>query len=184
MTKDKSILHNEIKMKPAFKLPLYLGLFVLVVSVLVSAIKIGNQSSLTTSRTRANTQGASLILKYTPPNSVSILVSSDKKISGADITLLFNSEKITVLPSTLQPGLNLVTSGGIVDENKKTFSFSVIPKDKLFTDGLLATFTVNSNSGKGANGDVQFVTPDTQVIDKDTGQNILKSTQGVKFTLF
>lgn len=169
-------------MKSFFKLPLYLGLAVLVVAVLISAIKIGNQQAFTSQRTRASVAGGSLILKYTSPDLVSVLLTSDKSVSGVDVTLKFNNE-VTVLPSSLSGGADFVTSGGDVDSQGYIFTFSAVAKKPAVTAGVVASFTVSPKSGNSANADLQFDQKGSSVIDKATGQNILSQTQGVKFTV-
>lgn len=171
-------------MKFAVKLPLYLGLAVLVFSVLISVIKVGNQQAFTSQKTRANVEGASLVLKYTSPNIVSVILSSDKEVTGTDVSLKFNADKIKVLPSTLHAGPNFVTSGGTMDEALGTFSFSAIAKKLPVTNAVVASFTILSKEkGKIVDADIQFVGMTTTVIDKAEAKNILKETQGAKFTL-
>lgn len=173
-------------MKSTAKLPLYLGLSVFVISVLISAIKIGNQQVFNSGKTRANITDASLVLKYTPPNLVSIIATSQSNISGADIVLKFDGDKIVILPSTLSGGPSFVTSGGNVDQKAGTFSFSAIVKKSFSTSEVVASFTVEPLENLNiADADIQFkgVGSTTTVIDKSSGQNILNQAQGVKFTL-
>lgn len=170
-------------MKSFSKLPLYLGLAVLVISVLISAVKVGNEQAFTSGKTSANVSGTALSIKYTFPNMVSVLLTGDMEIKGADVVLKYNAEKLSVLPSSLTGGSNITVIGGIADEEKNTFSFSAISKDELFKNGVLATFSVKSKSGGSTEGDIQFAVPETQVIAKDSSQNILKSSQGIRFIL-
>lgn len=169
-------------MKSTFKLPLYLGLAVLVVSILVSAVKIGNQQAFTSDKTRANMSGASLVLRYTPPNLVSVILSSDKEVKGADIKLKYNADRINILPSSLT-STSFITTGGNIDKTDNTYSFSALTKNVPVTSGILATFTVQPREVQNANGDIQFVQSETQVIERNSGQNILNNTQGIKFSL-
>lgn len=170
-------------MKSAIKLPLYLGLAVFVVAVIVSVVKVGNQQTFTNLGSRANVTGASLILKYTTPNLVSVVITSDKEVSGTDVTVKFNNDKIAVLPSSLTPGVDFVTSGGNVEAVANTFTFSALSKNQSVKSGIVATFTVVPKEAQTANADLQFVGNATTVIDKTTQQNILTQTQGVKFTV-
>lgn len=170
-------------MRSIVKLPLYLGLVVVVAAVILSAVKLGNQQAFTNLNSRANVAGAVLMLKYTAPNLVSVLLTSDKEISGADVTVKFNSDKITVLPSSLTAGADFVTSGGNVDKSTSTFTFSAISKKPSVKSGVVATFTVKPKEGlTTADADLQFSAA-TAVIDRASGQNILSQTQGVKFTV-
>lgn len=170
-------------MRSIVKLPLYLGLVVVVAAVILSAVKLGNQQAFTHLNSRANVAGAVLMLKYTAPNLVSLVLTSDKEISGADVTVKFNSDKITVLPSSLTAGADFVTSGGNVDKSTSTFTFSAISKKPSVKSGVVATFTVAAKDAKDAPADLQFIGGDTAVIDKASQQNILSQTQGVKFTV-
>lgn len=164
------------------KLPLYLGMAVLVVSVLVSAVKIGNRQAFTSQKTKAGTSGASLILKYTSPNIVSVLLTADKSIKGADISLAFNGDKIQVLPSSLSSGPDFAASGGNIDLKENIFTFSVVTQKKDISAGVLASFNVYPVWGDTAEADLQFPEDANTVIEDSSGQNILTQTQGVKFT--
>lgn len=171
-----------MKMKSFTKLPLYLGLAVLVFAVLISVIKIGDQQAFTTQRTKANVSGASLILKYTAPDLVTVFLTSAKTVRGTDITLKYNSDKITVLSSTLKGGGDFVTSGGNFDKTL-SFTFSAIAKKPVST-GVVASFSVMPVKGQlKTDADIQFIEGSTEVYDKASNQNILVDTQGVKFTL-
>lgn len=170
-------------MKFTVKLPLYLGLAVFVVAVIISAVKVGNQQAFTNLGSRANVAGAALILKYTAPNLVSVVITSDRQVSGSDVTVKFNNDKIVVLPSSLTAGVDFVTSGGNVEKEGNTFTFSALSKSESVKSGIVATFTVVPKEAQAANADLQFVGNATTVIDKTTQQNILSQTQGVKFTV-
>lgn len=170
-------------MKSVAKLPLYLGLGVLVVAVIMSAVKLGNKQAFTNLNSRANVAGATLILKYTAPNLVSVLLTSEKQVSGVDVVVKYNGDKTTVLPSSLSAGTGFVTTGGVVDEGVNTFSFSALSKKVPVTNGVVATFALTPKGNiSSAQADVQFVETGTMVVSKDLGQNILSQTQGVKFT--
>lgn len=173
-------------MKSTAKLPLYLGLGVFVLSVIVSAVKIGNQQVYNTDKSHANVAVANLSLKYSPPNLVSVIVTSQSNINGADIVLKFNSDKITVLPSTLSGGPSFITSGGEADQQTGTFSFSALARKSPVTSDVLASFSVKPIGDlESADADIQFVSVGsaTTVIEKISGQNILGQAQGIKFKL-
>lgn len=172
-------------MKSFAKLPLYMGLAVLVFSVLISVAKVGSQQAMTSQKTKASTGGAGLSMQFTPPNLVSVLLTSDKEVAGADVTVKFNGSEVTILPSSLSGGLAFVTSGGNVDAGTNTFTFSAIAKKTPVSNGIVATFSVVPIAGKAsANADLQFTGEGTttDIIDKISKQNILGNTQGVKFT--
>ena len=172
-------------MRAYTKLPLYLGLAVLVFSVIISVVKIGNQQAFISQNTKAAAAGASLSLKYISPNSVSVLLTSDKEVGGVDVTIKYNALQISILPSSLTSGGLFITSGGSTDDKTGTFTFSGVAKKSQVKDGVVATFNITSkDSVKSADADLQFVVNGTAttVIDKASGQNILNKTQGVKLT--
>lgn len=170
------------------KLPLYLGLMVLVVSVLISAVKVGQQQSLVSQTSQANISRAALSLSFTPPNLATVFVSSDKEIAGADVTLKLTTDQLTVLPSSLNPGPSFLTSGGIMDEANMTFSFTALAKKPPVTAGIVGTFTLKGREGLGGakllEAGMSFLTSNnsTSVIDK-SGKNILVKAEGLNFSL-
>lgn len=173
-------------MKSAVKLPLYLGFAVFILSVIVSAVKIGNQQVFNSNKSQASTTSANLSLKYTSPHLVSIILTSQSAVAGADIVLKFNGDKITILPSSLSGGESYITSGGVVEEGTSTFSFSAIAKKESSTSDVVASFEVKPQiSSKSVEADIQFsgVGSTTTVIEKISRQNILDQAQGLKFTL-
>lgn len=173
-------------MKSRVKLPLYLGLSVLVFSVIMSAIKIGSRGDFTSQRTKASSDMAILTLKFTQPDIVSLILTSEKEIKGIDAVLQYNKDQITILPSSLKAGANFVTTGGIADDKTGTFSFSGISTKPSVSTGIVASFTVSPKGDrKSAEGSIQFGQGQlsSSVIDNITGLNILGETQGVKFTL-
>jgi len=172
-------------MKDFTKLPLYLGLAVLVFSVLISVIKVGNQQAFTSGKTKANVAGATLVLKYTAPDVVSVILTSDKEVSGVDVSVKYNGNQINILPSSLTPGPLFITSGGTATDKSNVFAFSAIAKNTPVTAAVVANFTVVPKEGLNtANGDIQFDSVGTAVVAKNSRQNILSNTQGVKFTIY
>lgn len=185
LTKKFRFQHNGIKMKSFAKLPLYMGLAVLVFSVLISVAKVGSQQAMTSQKTKASAGGAGLSMQFTPPNLVSVLLTSEKEVAGVDMMVKFNGSEVTILPSSLSGGVSFVTSGGNMDVKANTFTFSAIAKKTPVSNGIVATFSVVPAAGKiSANADLQFAGEGTttDVVDKVSKQNILGNTQGVKFT--
>ncbi len=185
MTKDHEFFHNGVKMKSIAKLPLYLGLAVLVFSVLMATVKVGQKQTLTDQRSNAAGTGATLSLNFTPPNLVSVLLNSDVEVAGTDVTINFDSSKLTILPSTLAASPSFITTGGKVDDKEGTFSFSAISKSKAVTSGIVASFEVNAKNISDADStELHFVTTDNQttVINLNK-QNILSQSTGVTLNL-
>jgi len=173
-------------MKSYSKLPLYLGLFVLVLSVLVSAVKVGEKQMIASQGARAKAGGASLSLNFSAPDLVGISLVSDKIIAGVDIVIKFDKNKVNILPSTLSGGSSFITSGGIIDEESGTFSFSALAKEEKLISPIVATFHVVPLVKSGSvESDMEFVDDEgkTQVLEKSTVSNILGTTTGVKFNL-
>lgn len=172
-------------MKRFNKLPLYAGLAVFMVAVMVSAVKLGEKSSLTYNRTQASQSGALLALKFSQPDTISITINSDKEIAGVDLVIKYENNKVKILPSTLKGGNTEVLTGGVVDENKGTFSFSILPQVPIKT-GVLASFNiVPANNLKNVDSEMQIIEgPDgSSVLDQDATSNILKATEKVQFSL-
>ena len=169
-------------MKKFSKLPLYLGLSVLVMSVLISVIKVGQTGNLTSQRTKAAVSGSSLELKFTSPNTVNVLFNSDKAIKGADAVIKYDKNKFRILSSTLRSGPSFITTGGVIDEALGTFSFSALATKDVLA-GIIANFkVVTSGNLQQANGEltIQEGRGGSAVFDAKTVQNILNKTTGVK----
>lgn len=172
-------------MKSFTKLPLYLGLAVLVFSVLMATVKVGQKQTLTDQRTKAAVTGATLSLNFTSPKLISVLLTSDAEVAGADVTIKFDSSKLSVLPSTLTAGPLFLTTGGIVNDKEGTFSFSALSKSKSVTSGIVASFEVNAKNVSNADStELHFVTANSQtaVINLNK-QNILSQSTGVTLNL-
>lgn len=172
-------------MKLFTKLPLYLGLAVLVFSVLMATVKVGQQQSLTDQRTKAAASGASLSLNFTSPHLVSVMLASDIEVAGVDVTIKFDSSKLSILPSTLASSPSFLTTGGKVDDKEGTFSFSALGKTKTVTSGIVASFVVNGkNVSKMDSTEIHFVTANSQTAVLNLNeQNILNQSTGVSLDL-
>lgn len=171
-------------MKAFSKIPLYLGLSVLVISILFSVAKLGNKNSIADLKSKAATDGASLSLSFSSPDIVSVALTSDKEVAGVDAVITFNKDAITILPSTLAAGKSFVTSGGEVNEESSTFSFSALAQAAV-TSGIVATFHVQAKGTESVAANLQFAggAEKTAVIEKATGGNILSQSTGTTFTV-
>lgn len=178
----KKYPHNG-PMKSLTKMPLYLGLGVFVLSILMTTIKVGERGSITGTQSRASTTSSTLRLRSVTPNLISLEVLAQKEIEGIDVALRYDKSVIRILPSTLTPSDAFVTAGGIVDEQNGTFSFSAVAKKAGIQSGVVATFRVEA-SGRDkipSNNSLSFINDgvSTTVIDRGTGQNILSNVEGI-----
>lgn len=168
-------------MKTFYKLPFYAGLFVFVISVLFSAIKIGEKNFFVSQRAKAQVEGAILEMKFLPPNSVNVFLVSQKPVAGLDVVVKFEKDKVQILPSTLQGSSSFITSGGVVEEGNSSFSFSALPKGEG-SAGLVASFAIRSVSDNFSPTKLVFLTGErgSAVLEKVTLKNILTETKGVE----
>lgn len=174
-------------MKNITKMPLYLGLAVLVGTVLVSAATIGGQkSALTYQKSKAAGATAVLSMSYSAPNLVSINLAGDKEIAGLDVTIKYDKDKVTLLPSTLTGGPSFTASGVFLDEKNALLSFSALPKNDGVKAGIVATFKVLPKiNGDNVEANLQFEAAGekTAVIEKAGNSNILTAATGIKFNI-
>jgi len=172
-------------MRSILKLPLYLGLSVMVVSVLVSAITLGEKRTVISTQSQAKIEGSDLSMIFTSPNFLTVVLTTNKDITGVDVVIKFDTDKIIILPSTLLSGTAYTTSGGIVDETSGTFSFSALRRENSSSSGPVATFNVSPLEGADSvETEFQFREGEgsSAVIDV-SGGNILNSTRGIKVTV-
>ncbi len=173
-------------MKFIKRLPLYLGLGIFVFSVIMSATKLGENKAITYNKSRASGSGTKLTLHFTEPNIISVMVTSEKQVAGIDAVIKYNKDMLSILPSTLIGGADFTSSGGTVDEEAGTFTFSSLAKPSFKNTGVVAMFEIRSKEGT-ANPTTEMtfdVTSEhTAVVEKTTGRNILEDTAGSKFTI-
>jgi hypothetical protein len=173
-------------MKIITKLPLYLGLGIFVSVILFSAVKVGEKNNLTLIKSRATTSGAILKMIYTSPDMVSVSFSGDKLVSGVDVVIEYEKNKISILPSSLLSSPQFITSGGQVNEDTGIFTFSAMAKDAAIKTGVIGTFkVVPKNKYVRETTNLKFKTGEgsSVVIDAESGKNILINTEGVQFSL-
>ena len=154
------------------RFPLYLGIAVLIISLLAAAIKIGERNSFQDSRISARQGEARLSLNFSLPNIVVVNLISTSEIKGADISLTYNNNELEVLPSTLQGMSGFITTGGEVDQESGVFTFSAVT-DKPIKTGILAFFRVR-NKIADYEGDIDKVKVDyskteTRIFGVDMG---------------
>lgn len=171
-------------MKFLSKLPLYSGIAVFIVTVLVSAIAVGQKGGVTNGKTSATGASASLSLTFVSPNTMSVVVSSPKLVAGIDATLRYNPEEIFIVASTLRGSSSFATTGGEDHPETGTFSFSAIPSGDI-RSGIVASFTIQpKTNGTPISSRVSFVEGGvTKVLEKETLQNIIGTTKSVTATL-
>lgn len=167
------------------RIPLFIGIAIFIIAVLVTAVKIGQSRSLTSENVKANVKGAELSLRYTAPDTVSVILNTDRMVSGVDVWLALSPGDLEVLPSTLQAGPGFVTSGGVYDPNNRSFIFSAIRAGEAQSQ-IVATFQAGPKeriASIDAAMDFNKIGGNTSVIEKDTGEDVLVKTFGVKFRL-
>lgn len=170
-------------MKIFTKLPLYLGLGVLVLAILISTRMVSEQRSLS-NNPKASLTGAVLTMNQDGRGTVSVSLVSEKDVAGIDVVVKFDKTKIKILPSTLTSGSSFITSGGVVDDNADTFSFSALVKGDNVKSGIAGTFKVESIA-LNTESNLDFVTGEgkTAVIEKESGADILNNAVGTKLNL-
>jgi len=167
------------------RIPLFIGIAVFIIAILVSAVKIGQNRSLTSENVKANVSGAELSLQYIAPETVSVILNTAKTVSGVDVWITLSPRDLEVLPSTLQAGSGYITSGGTYDQTNQSFVFSAIRAGEAQSQ-IVATFQLGPKARIASiDGVMDFNKTDgnTSVIEKDSGADILVKTTGVKFKL-
>lgn len=158
---------------------------VLVLSVLVTSVTIGQKRNLTKQLSQASSTTAKLSLQFTSPGKVNVLINSPIEVSGMDIVIKYDKNKFTILPSSLSSEDQFITTGGRLDELNGTFTFSEIAKGSI-KNTIAASFTVRSLTPKvNTSGSLFFDTGSdkTAVLEKTSGQNILGEATGVNITI-
>lgn len=169
-------------MKLARQVPLFLGFGVFVLAVLISAVKVGQNNTLSDTRSQAAGSTSSLSLSYISPNQINVLVHSPVPISGIDAAIIFPSNIISVMPSTLIGSALFDVTGGSVDNKNGLFLFSGIAKNENVTKGVIASFQVEGGSD-GSEIELSIDEQNSAIISKNTSQNILDTGGNVTFTL-
>lgn len=158
------------------KFPLYLGLSVFLLSVLLSVAKVGGQRQIASLSTKAAEKKAALTLQAVDEH-VSVLLLSESPVNGVDVTLTFDPSLLAVSAETLRGGPGFLTTVGDVS-SIGTFSFSVVAQETALTSGILASFSVHQlkpNDGVP----LQFLKEKSAAFEAGTGNNILVQTNGV-----
>src|SRR3989338_1813016 len=152
------------------RFPLYLGIFVFIITILTVSIKLGESNTILSDRIKASLDEATVSLQFSLPNIISLSFVSSKEISAADLILTYNKREIVILPSTLMGMSGFITTGGQVDSQRGVFTFSAVGEEPIKT-GILATFRVrnisSNNSSKIENVKVDFSKTETKVYDRN-----------------
>jgi hypothetical protein len=168
------------------KVPLYLGLSVFVLTVLVSVVKVGENMSFSSQVIKATSSAATVSMTFSRPDLVGVSVSADKPFSGADIIINFDPSVLTILPSTLKGINNFTTSGGTLDSRAGTFSFAVIGSNASAKSAIVATFNVKfQNSINSTDTVMSFIegSDKTLVLDQQSGLPVSVKTQSLEIPL-
>lgn len=172
MDREKIKYHNISMNKIIIRFPLYLGIVVLIISVLAATIKIGERNILLNNRIAARGAEVNLTLNFSLPNIIVVNFISKTEVKGADISMSYNNKEIEILPSTLQGMSGFITTGGEVDQERGVFTFSAVT-DKPIKTGILAFFRVR-NKIADYEGDIDKVKVDyskteTRIFGVDMG---------------
>jgi hypothetical protein len=172
--------HNE-RMKVFSRIPMYAGFSVFAISVILSAVKVSENRSVTNLSSSAAVAQVMLSLSYSKPNLVSVLLTSTQDVAGLDVGVSFDSNILTILPTSLTGGPGVVTTGGVLNEEGGTFSFSALPQGSAFASGIVATFTIAPKDGKSGSTTISFDTKNshTAVLSRGTNLNVLSKTESV-----
>lgn len=162
-------------MKALTKLPLYLGLFVFLLSVLVSSVKLSEKRTVS-SRIQATGKGVSLSMQFTKPDLITIFVNSAVDIEGIDVAIGYDEDVISIYPSTLQASDQFFTTGGNLDSDNGQFIFSAIAKSQV-SNGLVGQFHIGKKQNMTAvTTKLEFLDKgQSAVFEKGTGNNILEN---------
>lgn len=169
---------------PILKLPLYLGLGIFILTVLVTGFKIGDNKSIASLLTRANKNGAVLSMQNISSSDVSILLTSVKEVSGLDVAIRIEPYGVKPLVSTLSPGPGFAISGGSYDDATSEFTFSALRKEDEPVGDVVASFSIGGAvPSSGLMVDLSFVTggSKTVVLEKSSGKDILISAEKFSF---
>jgi len=113
----------------------------------MSATKLGENKAITYNKSRAAGSGTKLTLHFTEPNIISMMLTSEKQVAGIDAVIKYNKDMLSILSSTLIGGADFTTSGGTVNEDAGTFSFSSLAKPSFKNTGVVAMFEIRSKEG-------------------------------------
>lgn len=144
----KRLSINHQLVSPFVKLPLYLGLAVFVLTVIVSSVTIGERGAVFNSNLQAKEELPKISLIFSKPSSLTLSVVGKQKIKGIDLVLKYDPKVVEILPSTLSGFSQNLTSGGEADPAAGIFSFSALSNLNNFQNNLIASFKINLLSEK------------------------------------
>src|SRR3989338_5989215 len=136
------------------KVPLYLGMVVLLLSLLVAASSLGNKSPTLLTRSSANIDKA--IVSLSPQNGsynlneavdMWMTFSSDEPINGSDVIINFKPEIVDIQESQVLPG-NLFSLAYVkVDQETGKLTATLISKNKTGEkSGILLRFQLRGKA--------------------------------------
>lgn len=157
------------------KLPLYLGVFILIISVLTVSVKVGEKTIMQTGLIKASEARGEIKLSLTNPNIISLNLFSSNEVGGGDFVLTYNPDDLEILPSTLSGQGGYVTTGGEVDNQNGIFSFSLLNSENPVKTGILATFQVKIKSKVKIDFDAQL----SRLVSANS-EKMLTKYQGIK----
>ena len=168
------------------KLPLYVGLSVFIVSVLISTVVLGEQVFVGRKLVEAEEESSEIALVYTPPNLVGVVMTSNSEVYSIGFTLRFDPEKFFIDQSTFYPNPAFSLYYKIVDNEKGIARLRLTVKKKGVKSAVVASFAVQPVNYKGPFSStislLESSEDSTFVISKETDKNILTSTEGVELS--
>lgn len=168
-------------MKFLKRLPLYLGVFVFIVSVLVVSNRAAQNGTLTNTRSQASTHKAKLNLIFTSPDIVTMTLATDVSVSRADISLKYDPKTLDIIGSSVTGNASTDVSITKDDKTGGLVSFIIFPKNQDFTTGILSTFKIVKLHPNTKDAKIEFVTAggETAVVDSGTKENILNEVNSL-----
>ncbi len=174
-------------MKLLIRLPIFIGIFIFVLSVLITTIKVGEGRSIANLSGMAKGSGASISMTYISPDTINIIMQSSDSVKGIDLALIYDSNLLRILPTTLEGGEGFQLTGGRNFEDEGRFVFSAIPVSEKLS-GLVASFKIKGIPSSLPDFGGYFIGFDvknlaTAVYDSKYGGNILKESKDLRFSL-
>lgn len=151
------------------KLPLYLGMAVLTLSLIVSGLQLSKKGSQTQTASQASSNTANLIIipskgSYRVGDLIDIAVSlsSVDRVKGADVVLKFNPNLTSVDPLTIKAGNAFSLIGTPTVENKNgLIKLSLVTNSEGEMNAIL--FTARMNVLRKGAAEIHFM-PDTDIL--------------------
>lgn len=164
------------------KIPLYSGLFMFVLSVLVWGSVMGQKTYVSYRSAQATVEAASLVLRYTEPDLVSVEVQSNAPISNLHTTLRYDPA-VLAFPDSALAGSVFTLQDETAEDGE--ISFVAIPTKESVSSGIVATFRI-TRINQSQSSDVVFVQNEenTAVFSRKTGQNVLRAAEPLTLSAY